>query len=88
MGEAVAWASAYHTPALAHEVVALFHGASRVLDGTLGGGGRVTALLEAGVRQVVAVDRDPEAIAEATQPSGVVRECRPILRHPGELRGA
>ena len=36
------------------------------LDGTLGGGGHSLALLEAGFR-VVGVDRDPEAIATATE---------------------
>jgi 16S rRNA (cytosine1402-N4)-methyltransferase len=36
-----------------------------VLDGTLGGGGHSLALLEAGVSEVIGLDRDPEAIAEA-----------------------
>lgn len=36
-----------------------------MLDGTLGGGGHSLALLEAGVEQVIGVDRDPEALAAA-----------------------
>ena len=58
-------AAAYHTPVLATEVVELLRGAARVLDGTLGGGGHSEALLEAGVGQVIGVDRDPEAVAAA-----------------------
>jgi 16S rRNA (cytosine1402-N4)-methyltransferase len=58
--------SAYHAPVLASEIVALLRHAPRVLDGTLGGGGHTLALLEAGVEQVVGVDRDPEALAAAS----------------------
>ena len=36
-----------------------------MLDGTLGGGGHSHALLEAGVANVVGVDRDPDALAAA-----------------------
>jgi 16S rRNA (cytosine1402-N4)-methyltransferase len=36
-----------------------------VLDGTLGGGGHSLALLQAGVEQVVGVDRDPDALVAA-----------------------
>ena len=50
---------------LVSEVVELLHGAARVLDGTLGGGGHSLALLESGVRTVVGLDRDPEAVAAA-----------------------
>jgi 16S rRNA (cytosine1402-N4)-methyltransferase len=38
-----------------------------VLDCTLGGGGHSLALLEGGVEIVVGVDRDPEALAAATE---------------------
>jgi 16S rRNA (cytosine1402-N4)-methyltransferase len=38
-----------------------------VLDCTLGGGGHSLALLESGVETVVGVDRDPEALAAATE---------------------
>jgi 16S rRNA (cytosine1402-N4)-methyltransferase len=58
------WASAYHAPVLADEVVRLLAGARSVLDGTLGGGGHSLALLESGT-DVTAIDRDPEAISAA-----------------------
>src|SRR5215213_2721354 len=58
--------SAYHAPVLASEVAHFLGGASRVLDGTLGGGGHSAALLEGGVANVVGVDRDPDALASAT----------------------
>ena len=60
------WASAYHAPVLADEVVALLAGARSVLDGTLGGGGHSLALLMSGM-EVTAVDRDPEAISAARE---------------------
>jgi 16S rRNA (cytosine1402-N4)-methyltransferase len=60
------WDSGYHAPALAAEVLGLLAGKRRVLDGTLGGGGHSLALLEGGVSHVTGIDRDPEAIAEAS----------------------
>jgi 16S rRNA (cytosine1402-N4)-methyltransferase len=60
------WDSGYHAPALAVEVLNLLAGKRRVLDGTLGGGGHSLALLEGGASRVTGVDRDPEAIAEAS----------------------
>jgi 16S rRNA (cytosine1402-N4)-methyltransferase len=60
------WDTRYHSPALAAEVVALLGGSALVLDGTLGGGGHSAALLEHGVQRVIGVDRDPDALAEAT----------------------
>ena len=56
--------TAYHAPVLVEEILALFAGARRALDGTLGGGGHTAAMLEAGM-SVTGIDRDPEAIAEA-----------------------
>jgi 16S rRNA (cytosine1402-N4)-methyltransferase len=56
----------YHAPVLVAEVVRLLGRAGRVLDGTLGGGGHASALLESG-SSVVGVDRDPEAIAAARE---------------------
>jgi 16S rRNA (cytosine1402-N4)-methyltransferase len=59
--------SAYHAPVLVAEVLDVLHlqpGATRVLDGTLGGGGHTLALLESGA-DVTGLDRDPEAIETA-----------------------
>ena len=58
--------TAYHAPVLVEEILALFAGASRALDGTLGGGGHSAALLDAGM-DVTGIDRDPAAIAEASR---------------------
>ncbi len=57
--------TAYHAPVLVAEVLGLLHGAPRILDCTLGGGGHSAALLAAG-SHVTAVDRDPAAIASAS----------------------
>src|SRR5665647_65329 len=57
---------AYHIPVLAAEVAALLAGARSVLDGTLGGGGHSQLLLSQG-SSVVAIDRDPRAVAEARE---------------------
>ena len=59
--------SAYHAPVLAREVIDLLGGCRSVLDGTLGGGGHSLALLQAGVRQVTAIDRDPDALDAARE---------------------
>jgi 16S rRNA (cytosine1402-N4)-methyltransferase len=59
--------SAYHAPVLASEVVELLRRSRQVLDGTLGGGGHSLALLDAGVETVVGVDRDPDALAAASE---------------------
>ena len=56
--------SDYHAPVLIAEVLADLAQATRVLDGTLGGGGHSLALLEAGA-DVTGLDRDPTAIATA-----------------------
>lgn len=61
-----AFATAYHAPVLVDAVLAACVGATNVLDGTLGGGGHTAALLEAG-HHVTALDRDPAAIAVASQ---------------------
>src|SRR5215208_6945861 len=60
------WDTRYHSPAMATEVVALLGGSALVLDGTLGGGGHSAALLESGVERVIGIDRDPDALTEAT----------------------
>ncbi len=53
----------YHAPVLANEVARLAAGRSRGVDCTAGGGGHTAILLAAGLR-VLAVDRDPNAVAE------------------------
>jgi 16S rRNA (cytosine1402-N4)-methyltransferase len=57
--------SAYHAPVLVAEVVDLLRGRRTVLDCTLGGGGHSSALLAAGVENIVGIDRDPDALAAA-----------------------
>ncbi|HEY0780067.1 MAG TPA: 16S rRNA (cytosine(1402)-N(4))-methyltransferase RsmH [Gemmatirosa sp.] len=77
MDDGARWDVPYHAPVMAAEIVQLLADAPSVarttaeagplvLDGTLGGGGHSLALLEAGWR-VVALDRDPDAVAGATQ---------------------
>jgi 16S rRNA (cytosine1402-N4)-methyltransferase len=48
------------------EVVRLLGGREVVIDATLGAGGHTEALLEAGVRRVIGIDRDPAARDLAT----------------------
>lgn len=56
----------YHRPVLVREVVELLNlrEGSRVLDGTCGGGGHSEAILRAGA-DVIGIDQDPDAIAQA-----------------------
>ena len=61
------WASAYHAPVLADEVLGFVGDARTALDGTLGGGGHSEAMLVHGVALVVGIDRDPAAIATARE---------------------
>jgi 16S rRNA (cytosine1402-N4)-methyltransferase len=56
-----------HTPVMVDEVVGFLGGRGVVLDLTLGAGGHAAALLEAGVRVVIGVDRDPAALALARE---------------------
>ena len=49
------------------EVLQLLAGAEVVVDMTLGAGGHAEALLDAGVWEIVGIDRDPEALAIATE---------------------
>jgi len=65
-----AFASAYHAPVLASEILGLLGRCGRVLDGTLGGGGHSQALLDGGVSHVVGIDRDREALRAARQRLG------------------
>src|SRR5439155_566089 len=54
----------YHLPVLAAAVREWARGATRAVDGTLGGGGHAALLRAAGSR-VLALDRDPDAVAAA-----------------------
>jgi 16S rRNA (cytosine1402-N4)-methyltransferase len=54
-----------HEPVLVAEVVELLSEAHTVIDLTVGSGGHAEALLGAGVRRVVGVDRDPQALGAA-----------------------
>jgi 16S rRNA (cytosine1402-N4)-methyltransferase len=53
--------TSYHVPVLLEPVVAAAAGARRAVDATLGGGGHAEALRLAGL-EVLAIDRDPDAI--------------------------
>jgi 16S rRNA (cytosine1402-N4)-methyltransferase len=59
----------YHTPVLADAVARLAHDRRRVVDGTVGGGGHAARFLAAG-GEVLAIDRDPEALAAARERLG------------------
>jgi 16S rRNA (cytosine1402-N4)-methyltransferase len=50
---------------MVREVVELLSGAETVMDMTVGAGGHAAALLEAGTRRVIGVDRDPSALRTA-----------------------
>jgi 16S rRNA (cytosine1402-N4)-methyltransferase len=56
----------YHDPVLANEVARLAVGRSRGVDCTAGGGGHTAIFLDAGLG-VLAIDRDPEAVAVLRQ---------------------
>ena len=56
-----------HEPVMVAEVRELLAGRGTVVDMTLGAGGHAEALLEAGVERIVGVDRDPDAVREATE---------------------
>lgn len=75
--------TAYHEPVMAREVLDFLDPAEAglYLDGTLGGGGHTLRILEVCPRcRVIAVDRDPEALAEAERILAPVRE-RVRFRH-------
>jgi 16S rRNA (cytosine1402-N4)-methyltransferase len=59
----------YHQPVLLPEVLAAAHGALRVLDATLGGGGHAGALRGQGA-VVLGIDRDPTAVEVARRRLG------------------
>ena len=64
-------------------------GRSVVVDATVGAGGHAEALLDAGVGTVVGLDRDPEAIEEATRRlARFGARFRPILSRSSRLAEA
>jgi 16S rRNA (cytosine1402-N4)-methyltransferase len=75
--------SAYHAPVLVQETIDLLdpRGDALLLDGTVGGGGHTLAILEAcsGCR-VLAVDRDPEALAVARERLAAYRDRVRFIR--------
>ncbi|QTN31888.1 16S rRNA (cytosine(1402)-N(4))-methyltransferase RsmH [Akkermansiaceae bacterium] len=89
-------ARGYHLPVLADEVAGMMQAAPGkfIIDGTLGGGGHSELLLKAGAT-VLGVDRDPEALAHATQRlaafgqrfSTYQANFSEIPNHPGILSG-
>jgi 16S rRNA (cytosine1402-N4)-methyltransferase len=63
--------SVYHEPVLAEAVRAWARGARRAVDATVGGGGHAELLREAGA-EVLAIDRDADALASARTRLGEV----------------
>lgn len=74
----------YHTPVLVDEVVdrLAVDGGTRFVDGTVGGGGHTEAIVEAGGPsvQVLAIDRDPNAIEAARSRLRHVRDHIDIVQ--------
>lgn len=58
-----------HQPVLLTEVLSFLQGCHRILDGTAGGGGHARACREAGA-EVLALDKDPAAVAAASAALG------------------
>jgi 16S rRNA (cytosine1402-N4)-methyltransferase len=56
-----------HEPVMVDDVIRFLGGRGTVVDMTLGAGGHAAALLQSGVRRLVGVDRDPEALRLATE---------------------
>ncbi|MGH7537031.1 MAG: 16S rRNA (cytosine(1402)-N(4))-methyltransferase RsmH, partial [Gemmatimonadales bacterium] len=70
--DSVTPAQPFHIPVLALAVQAWAMGARRAVDATTGGGGHAALLRDAGA-QVLAIDRDPEALAAAQRDLGARR---------------
>jgi 16S rRNA (cytosine1402-N4)-methyltransferase len=61
--------AAYHTPVMIEEVARQAEGRGRIVDCTVGGGGHAARLASTGV-QLLAIDRDAEAIVAARRQVG------------------
>lgn len=76
------YASGYHAPVMVREAMDLLRPerGGVFLDGTLGGGGHAQALLERGPQaRLIGVDRDPDALAEASaRLAGFGERFRPV----------
>lgn len=59
-----------HRPVMVQEVIRFLGGRGTVIDMTLGAGGHAEALLESGVQRLIGIDRDPDAIAIASERLG------------------
>ncbi len=74
-----------HLPVMAGEIVELFRPvpAGLVIDATVGAGGHARALLDALPQvEVLGLDRDADALAEATRTLAPFGD-RAVLRRPG-----
>ena len=67
----------YHRPVLVHEAVELLapRAGALVLDATCGGGGHSEAILKTGA-DVLALDQDPDAIADSDEALKRIRRSR------------
>jgi 16S rRNA (cytosine1402-N4)-methyltransferase len=81
--------SAYHVPVLAAHVRRLAADRRRIVDATVGGGGHAAEFLTQGA-QVLAVDRDPEALAAARARLGErdIRYLQASFADPAALAAA
>jgi 16S rRNA (cytosine1402-N4)-methyltransferase len=81
--------TAYHVPVLADALHRLAAGRCRVLDATVGGGGHAAGFLARGA-QVLAVDRDPEALETARARLGEhgIRYVQASFADPAALAAA
>ena len=92
-GDPLRYATDFHAPVLSHDVQArlVTDADGRYVDATLGGGGHAQALLDAlgPEGQVLGIDRDPEALAEARDRLADAREAgrfRAVRGAFGQLR--
>jgi 16S rRNA (cytosine1402-N4)-methyltransferase len=80
--DALAKARALHAPVMLPEVLAAFRSGidGTIVDGTFGAGGYTTGLLDNGASRVIAVDRDPEAVARGLEWAGAYGDKLEIVQ--------